>query len=156
MDSRLAATRSAVADLISCCRTKEHASSVAPRNDGHSNPRPRRLGLFLEARDLRALGHGQADIVQALEQAVLAARIDLELDDAAVGAADFLLFHIDRQRRIGAALGVVEKLLYVRRRDLHRKNAVLEAVVLENVAERGRDHAGDAEILQRPGRMLAR
>ena len=41
-------------------------------------------------------------------------------------------------------------------RDLHRQDAVLEAVVVENVAERGRDHAGDAEILERPGRVLAR
>src|ERR1700752_723174 len=82
-------TRSAFANPVSCCRTREHPRSVAPRNDGHSNPRPGRLGLFLEARDLRALGHGQADIVQPFDQAMLAVRIDLELDDAAVGAADF-------------------------------------------------------------------
>ena len=44
---------------------------------------------------------------------MLAVRIDLELDDAAVGAADFLLFEIDGQRRIGAALGVVEKLIQI-------------------------------------------
>ena len=60
---------------------------------------------------------------------MLAVRIDLEFDDAAVRAADFLLFQIDRQGRIGAALGVVEKLLNVRRRDLHRKNAVLETML---------------------------
>ena len=84
----------------------------------HSHPRPRRLGLFLEARDLVALDHGQADIVQAFEQAVLAVRIDLELDHAAVGAADFLLLQIDRERRIGAALGVVEQLFEILRRDL--------------------------------------
>ena len=63
---------------------------------------------------------------------------------------------IDRQRGVGAALGVVEQLLQVLRRDLDRQHAVLEAVVVEDVAERGRDHAADAEIHQRPGRVLAR
>ena len=63
---------------------------------------------------------------------------------------------VDGQRRIGAALGVVEQFLEVLRRDLDRQHAVLEAVVVENVAERGRDHAGDAEIHERPGRVLAR
>ena len=47
---------------------------------------------------------------------MLAVRIDLELDHAAVGAADFLLFQIDGQRRIGAALGIVEQLLQIFRR----------------------------------------
>ena len=36
-----------------------------------------------------------------------------------------------------------------------RQDAVLEAVVVEDVAERGRDHAADAEIQQRPRRVLA-
>ena len=40
-------------------------------------------------------------------------------------------------------------------RDADRQDAVLEAVVVEDVAERGRDHAADAEIEQRPGRVLA-
>ncbi len=40
--------------------------------------------------------------------------------------------------------------------DADRQHAVLEAVVVENIAERGRDHAADAEIHQRPGRVLAR
>src|SRR5262249_22112662 len=87
---------------------------------------------------------------------MLAVRVDVELDDAAVGAADLLLREVDRQRGVGAALGVVEQLLQVLGRDLDRQHAVLEAVVVEDVAERGRDHAADAEIHQRPGRVLAR
>src|SRR5262249_23711169 len=67
------------------CRLR---AAAARRNDRGLNPRPRRLGLFLEALDLRALGHGQADVVEAFEQAVLAMLIDLELDHAAVRAAD--------------------------------------------------------------------
>src|SRR5208282_3714282 len=121
-----------------------------------SHPRPRRLGLVFEALDLVALDHGQADVVETVEQTVLAVCVDLELHDAAVGSADFLLREIDRECGVGAALGIVEQLLQDLRRDLHRQNAVLETVVVKNIAERGRDHARDAEILERPGRVLAR
>ena len=77
------------------------------------------------------------------------------LHHAAVRSADFLLLQIDRERGIGAALGVVEQLVEVLGADADRQHAVLETVVVENVAERGRDHAADAEIHQRPGRVLA-
>ena len=40
--------------------------------------------------------------------------------------------------------------------DLDRQHAVLEAVVVEDVAELRRDHAADAVVHQRPGRVLAR
>src|SRR5262249_330945 len=69
--------------------------------------------------------------------------------------ADPLLPEDARTRRVGAAIGVVEQFLQVLGRDLDRQQAVLEAVVVEDVAERGRDHAADAEIHQRPGRVLA-
>src|SRR6185369_6533332 len=111
-----------------------------------SRPRPGGLRLLLEALDLVLLDHRQADVVEAVEQAMLAVGVDLELDHAAVGAPDLLLLQVDRQRGIGAALGIVEQLLQVLGRDLDRQHAVLETVVVENVAERGRDHAADAEI----------
>src|SRR5215469_11416492 len=78
-------------------------------------PGSRRLRLCLEAVDLARLDHRQADVVEAVEQAVLAVRIDVEGDLAAVGAADLLLLQVDGQRRIGAALGVVEQLLQDRK-----------------------------------------
>src|SRR4029077_10626240 len=106
-----------------------------------SRPCTRGLGLLLEALDLVLLDHGQADIVETVEQAMLAVRIDVELDHAAVRPPDLLLLQIDRQRGIGAALGVVKQLLQILRRHLHRQHAVLEAVVVEDVAERGRNHA---------------
>src|SRR5262245_44115590 len=83
-------------------------------------------------------------------------RVDLELDQAAVRAPDLLLLEIDRQRRIRAALGIVKQFFQVLRLDLDRQHSVLEAVVVEDVAERGRDHATDAEVHQRPRRVLAR
>src|SRR5207247_4649829 len=39
--------------------------------------------------------------------------------------------------------------------DTDWQDAVLEAVVVENIAERGRDHAADAKIEQRPRRVFA-
>src|SRR5256885_5711119 len=44
-----------------------------------SHPRPCGGHLLLVARDLVLLDHGQADVVEAVEQAMLAERIDLEL-----------------------------------------------------------------------------
>src|SRR3984893_7559840 len=120
------------------------------------HPGSLRLGLLLKALDLAGFEIGHADVVEAFEQAFLAVRVDVEFHYAAVGAADFLFLQVDAERRIGAALGVVEQLFQVFRRHLDRQHAVLEAVVVENVPERGRDHAGDAEIHQRPGRVLAR
>src|SRR5581483_3024154 len=61
------------------------ARAVTPKA---SRPRPRRLGLVLEALDLVLHHHGEANVVEAFEQAFLAVRIDLEFDHAAVGAAD--------------------------------------------------------------------
>src|SRR5262245_62105664 len=97
------------------------------------HPRPRRGSLLFVARDLVLLDHRQADVVEAVEQAVLAERIDLELHLAAVRPADFLRLEIDGERRVGAALGIVEQLLQILRRNLDRQNAVLETVVVENV-----------------------
>ena len=114
------------------------------------------MGFRLIADDLVGLQLGQADIVEPVEHAVFAVGVDLELDRAAIRPLDFLLFQIDRQSRIGAALGVVEQFFEVFRRDADRQHAILEAVIVENIAERGRDHAADAEIHQRPGRVFPR
>src|SRR5262245_26176092 len=118
-------------------------------------PGARRLGVLLEARDRRRLLHGEPDVIQSVEQAALAMRIDVELHHAAVRSADLLVFEIDGERRIGAALRIIEQLVEILGRDPDGQNAVLEAVVVENVAELGGDHAADAEIEQCPGRMLA-
>src|SRR5438105_15618165 len=83
------------------------------RSEAASQPRPCRLRLLLERIDLVLLDHRQADVVEAVEQAVLAVGIDVELHHATVGAANLLLLQVDRQRRVGTALGVVEQLLQI-------------------------------------------
>ena len=106
--------------------------------------------------DRRRLDQGQADVVEPFDEALLAEGIDLELDDPAVGTADFLRRKIDGDRRIGAALGVVVQLGEILARDLDWQDAVLEAIVIEDIGEVGRDNAADTEVEQRPGRMLPR
>ena len=81
--------------------------------------------------------------------------VEVELHRAAVRPADFLGFEVDGERGVGAARGVVHQLFQIFRADDDRQDAVLEAVVVEDVGEAGRDDAADAEIEQRPGRMLA-
>ena len=124
------------------------ASPDGHRDESTATPRPgaRHLRLLLEALDLVVLLEvGHTDIVEPVEQAVLAVRVDvMAMCTTWVAGSDFLLFEIDRQRRVGAAFGIVEQFLQVIGRDLDRQHAVLEAVVVEDVAERGGDHAADA------------
>src|SRR5689334_10482588 len=75
------------------------------------------VGLLLVARDLCLLLLREPDIVERVEQAVLAEWIDVEPDDAAVRAADFLAFEIDGERGVRAAVGVIEQLLQILRRN---------------------------------------
>lgn len=118
-------------------------------------PRPdtRPLGLMLLDRVLAR--HGQPDIIQAIDQAMLPERLDLERrqlfpvrrPDDLVGQIDFDLAAGRRLGRDGGQCGPVG--------DAQRQHAVLERVVEEDVAEAGRDDALDAEIEQRPGSVLA-
>ena len=62
--------------------------------------------------------------------------VDLEMHDAAVRPADLLGGEIDGDRSVGAARGVVHQLLQILRRHHDRQDAVLEAVVVENVGLR--------------------
>ena len=80
----------------------------------------------------------------------------VERDHAAVGPADFLALR--SMVSVALAPRSASSMSFFRssRRHGDRQDAVLEAVVVEDVGERGRDHAADAEIEQRPGRMLAR
>src|ERR1700759_2085802 len=94
---------------------RTRVTSRSTRDDAplRSGPGAFSLGLFLVSIDRGLFLHGQPDIVEAVQHAMLAERIDLELQRAAVGATDFLFFEVDRQRRIGAALGIVEQFVEV-------------------------------------------
>ena len=119
-------------------------------------PRLADFVFFFKGGDLVRLFHGQANIVQTIKQTILAERVHLKADLAAIGALDGLGCQIDRQGRVGAALGVIHQLVELFLRDLDRQDAVLEAVVVEDIGEAGGNDAADAEIQQRPGRVLTR
>src|SRR5208282_1864698 len=114
------------------------------------------LALLLEARNRLVLFQGQADLVQALQQAALLERIDLETDGLAVGPGDGLLFEVDGDAGVRPLARVVHQLGANPGRQRDRQHAVLEAVGVEDVGEARRDHGADAEIEERPGRVLAR
>src|SRR5262245_26063352 len=109
----------------------------------------------LEVVDLRLLLHGEPDVVEAVQQAVLAERIDVEMHRAAVGSLDLLLLEVDLDDGVGAAARIVHQLVDDLLRHLDRQNAVLEAVVVEDVGEVLGDDAADAEVEQGPRRVLA-
>src|SRR3984893_16274090 len=121
-----------------------------------SEPAAFRRRLGLESFNFRGLLEGQAGIVETVREAMFAERVDIESDDAAIGAANFLGFEIYRERRIGAELGVIHELGEVFWRNNDRKNTVLEAVVIENIGKTRRDDAADPKVEERPGSMLAR
>src|SRR5690606_37525541 len=112
--------------------------------------------LGLECVDAASLFHGQADIVETVEQAMALEIVEIEGNRAAIGTVNFLGFEIDGEGCIGAARSVVHQLVQLFLSDLDRQDAVLEAVIVEDVGERGRDDAADTEIKQGPRRMFAR
>src|SRR5471032_1891854 len=120
------------------------------------NPRTRGLVGRLPGLDLVLVGFGLGDVVETVQHRVLAPRVDLERDGAAGRRDHHAALEIDRHARVaGRGLHLVGELLDVFDGERHRKNAVMETVVVEDVAEVGRDHRLDAHALQRPHRALA-
>jgi hypothetical protein len=111
--------------------------------------------LPLECLDVLGLLERKPDIVEPFHQAALAERVDVELDHAAIRASDLLRAKVDGDHRVGAARGIVDQLIDLLLRERDRQDAVLEAVVVEDVGEGRRDDAAEAEIEQRPWRVLA-
>src|SRR5229473_5571590 len=66
-----------------------------------------RFAARLEGLDLVGVAQREADLVQAVQQAVLAERVDLEAHDlAAVGRGDGLIFQVDSQFEPGDRRGL--------------------------------------------------
>src|SRR5690349_21637903 len=111
---------------------------------------------LFERADLVGVPQGQADLVQAVQQRVAARGVDLEaVRLRAVRGRDCLALQVHHQPEAGER-AVVEEAVDLGLLQRDGKQAVLEADVVEDVAERGRDHALEAEFLQGPGRVLAR
>src|SRR5690606_38375712 len=78
----------------------------------------------LEAVDLGVLLQGQANVVEAVEQAVLLPGIDLEVQRTAVRSLDRLGLQVDGQGGVGAARGIVEQLGDLLGRQLDQQDTV--------------------------------
>ncbi len=110
--------------------------------------------VFFKCRNALGLFQRQANVIKAVEQAMFAEGIYVELDHTAVWSADFLRHQINCDCGIGAASGVVHEQLQLVRRYDNRQNAVLETVVVEDVGKACRDDTADAKIQQGPGRVF--
>src|SRR5687768_14044923 len=111
----------------------------------------------LEGGDFFRVAQRQADLVEAVEQAVLAKTGDLEMERLrAIGRGHGLRLQVHHQAKAGKRRAFVEQAIDLGGRQHHRQEAVLERVVEENVGERRRDHAAKAVVHQRPRRVLAR
>src|SRR3546814_1099795 len=77
--------------------------------------------------------------------------IDVEGDGAAVRPGDLLLLQIDGDDGVGAARGVVHQQIHLLLRQNDGQNAVLEAVVVEDVGEarRSEEHTSELQSLMR-------
>src|SRR4051812_36755152 len=116
-----------------------------------------RLPHFLEGADLVGVAQAQADLVEAVQQAVLVERVDVEVEAfRAIGGRDRLLSQIHSQFETGKRSGIVEELLDLGLGQGDRQEAVLQRIVLEDLPERGCDHGAETVVAQRPGRVLAR
>ncbi len=86
---------------------------------------------------------------------MLAEGIDLELQHLAVGAGHGLRLEVDAQLVARSSLDLLEQLVDFSVAQDDRQQAVLEAVVEEDVGVAGRDDAAKTVLLQGPRRVLA-
>src|SRR5712664_1272187 len=119
---------------------------------------PANLGFIgiLELRDVAVMAERERNTVHAGQQAFLLERFDFKPVDRAVRPAHRLRFKIDGE--VAPRRPVQQG---AERRDplgskRHRQQAILEAVVEEDVAEARRHHPPDAVIVERPHGVLAR
>src|SRR5665213_3755512 len=80
--------------------------------------------LRLEGGDRALLLQRDADIVESVQQAMLAEGIDVEMNGGAVRPGDLLLLEIDGQAGIGALLRVLHEERHRLGRQLDRQHAV--------------------------------
>src|SRR5689334_5212215 len=115
-----------------------------------------RFAPRLEGADLVRVAQREADLVETVQQAVLAEIVDVEAEFLRAVAGRYRLrLEIDDQTESGESR-VVEQPVDLVLAQHHGQQAVLEAIGEEDVGERRRDHAAEAVVAQRPGRVLAR
>src|SRR5690606_19190930 len=95
--------------------------------------------LPFERRDFVFVLQRNADVVQSFQQAVAPERIDLERKRQVVVIRDGALLQVDGELVPRRGLGAAEELVDLLLGQPHGQNAVLEAVVVEDVRKRRRN-----------------
>ena len=112
------------------------------------------MGFFIGG-DLGGVLQGLADIVEAFEEDFFAGGGDLEIVDVAVGVFDGLAGEIDGEGVALFGFGVLEELIDFGFGEDGGEDAVLEAVVVEDVGVAGSDDGAEAVVLDAPGSVFA-
>src|SRR2546425_9161161 len=97
----------------------------------------------------------RADIVEALQKNFFPRRRDLKLISQTVGVADGLAGQINGQRETRGTLDAPEEFADLLLRQGRRENAVLEAIVIEDIGVTWRENDAKSVVLDGPGRVLA-
>src|ERR1700754_2089291 len=111
--------------------------------------------LCFESADLVGLAQRERDVVETVDQAILAERLDIETDAAAVRRDDDLVLKVYAPLVAREGLDFIEQARHFEFGQDDRQQAILEAIVEENIRIRRRDDGAKAVLLQGPGRMLA-
>jgi hypothetical protein len=118
---------------------------------------PRLLGqaFLLERRDLVLVAQRQFDVVESIQQAMLAKRRDFEWMLGPVWLHDPLAGQVDRQTVVNVCRHLVEQAIDNSLGQDDRQQTILRAIVEKNVGKARCDDGAKSELQQRPRRVLA-
>lgn len=109
---------------------------------------------FLERCDAIGMTEGESNVIPAVQQAVPAEGIDSEIDLEARDIADRLRFKIDSQPVAFGRRDTAEDFIDLGIGEGYRQDAVLEAVIIEDIRVARREDGTDAVVEDGPGRVL--
>src|SRR3990167_9355669 len=117
-------------------------------------PRLARPVLGFKRRNRFMVHQRQTDIVQTVEQAMLTEGVNFKAQHLAIRTGNGLGLQIDLQLITRCHFHLLEQLIHFSVAQDDRQQAVLEAVVEEDVGVARRDDAAETVFLQRPRRMF--
>ncbi len=111
--------------------------------------------LRLELVESFFVAQGEADVVEAVQQAVFAERVDVEVRVEAEVVGDGLGLEVDGDEVVGVFGAAGQEFLHLFFGEAGEDNAVLAGVGEEDVGEGGGDDGAEAVLVNGPGGVLA-
>src|SRR5690242_14529900 len=96
----------------------------------------------------------QADLIQSIQKAMFAERVDVESETLTTRRGNRLVLQVNIQPVALGRLHFAKQLIHGLGIEHNREQTDLEAIIEENISETGRNDDLEAKILNRPGRML--